>query len=87
MIAAKDLDFSLLDQNVARYYLEQTPALKNSLQVTTTSLEVKPLHISMIKQHPAVQEVIKDFNRYLKIYLKSNDYRTLLKRYSIEHSH
>jgi polar amino acid transport system substrate-binding protein len=87
MIAAKDLDFSLLDQNVAKYYLEQTPALKNSLQVTTTSLEVKPLHISMIKQHPAVQEVIKDFNRYLKIYLKSNDYRTLLKRYSIEHSH
>ena len=86
MIAAKDLDFSLLDQNVAKYYLEQSPALKNSLQVTTTNLEVKPLHISMIKQHPAAQEVIKDFNRYLKIYLKSNDYRTLLERYSIEHS-
>ena len=86
MIAAKDLDFSLLDQYVAKHYLEQTSALKNSLQVTTTSLEVKPLHISMIKQHPAAKEVIKDFNRYLKIYLKSDDYRALLKRYNIEQS-
>ncbi|MFT5593528.1 MAG: polar amino acid transport system substrate-binding protein [Oceanicoccus sp.] len=83
-IATKDLDFSLLDRSVAQYYLERKPALQNSLQVTTTSLEVKPLHISMVKQHPAVKEVITNFNRYLKMYLKSNDYRTLLTRYGIE---
>jgi polar amino acid transport system substrate-binding protein len=86
-IAAKDLDFALLDRSVAQYYLERTPKLKNSLQVTTTSLEVKPLHISMIKQHPAAQEVISDFNRYLKIYLKSRDYQALLIQYGIDNTH
>lgn len=82
-IATHKLDFALLDQYVAQYYLHHFATLKSSLQVSTNSLDSRPLHIGMIKQHPAAQEVLKDFNRYLKIYLKSRDYQALLTRYQM----
>jgi len=83
-LASKDLDFSLLDRSVAQFYLERSAALKNSLQVTTITLESKPLHIGMSRQHPRANEVIRDFNRYLKMYLKSHDYQALLDRYKLK---
>jgi polar amino acid transport system substrate-binding protein len=85
-LMSKDLDFSLLDRHVAQFYLDRSTVLKNSLQVATITLEAKPLHISMIKQHPAANEVISDFNRYLKMYLKSNEYQALLTRYQLNNN-
>ena len=83
-LGAKSLDLSLLDKSVARFYLERSGSFKKSLQVTTITLESKPLHIGIAKQHPAAKEVISNFNLYLKTYLKSDDYRALLSRYNIK---
>ncbi|NVK37676.1 MAG: ABC transporter substrate-binding protein [Gammaproteobacteria bacterium] len=83
-IATKNLDFALLDRYVAQYYLRHFATLKGGLQVSTNPLDSRSLHITMIKQHPAAQEVLTDFNRYLKIYLKSRDYRALLTKYQID---
>ncbi len=82
-IATNKLDFALLDQYVAQYYLHHFATLKSSLQVSANPLDSRTLHIGMIKQHPAAKEVLTDFNRYLKIYLKSRDFQALLTRYQI----
>jgi polar amino acid transport system substrate-binding protein len=83
-LSSKDLDFSLLDRSVARFYLDRSPSLKKSLQVNTITLETKPLHISMMLEHPSADKVIDDFNQYLKMYLKSQDYRALLDKYQLK---
>ncbi|GAA6135286.1 hypothetical protein NBRC116188_20760 [Oceaniserpentilla sp. 4NH20-0058] len=80
----QSLDFALLDKTVGQFYIEQNDALKQGLQVSTITLESKPLHISMLKAHPASEQVLSDFNRYLKKYLKSPAYQALLIRYKLE---
>lgn len=83
-IANRTLDFSVLDSLVAHFQIQQASNLKSSLQVSTTALESKSLHIAMLKDHPVAKQVLTDFNFYLKKYLKSEQYRTLLARYTLE---
>jgi len=83
-LTSNKLDFALLDFTVAQYYLKQSAILTERLQVSTTTLETKPLHISMLKAHPVAKKVLKDFNYYLKIYLKSPEYQALLNKYSVK---
>lgn len=83
-LSSKKLDFSLLDKHVAHFYLQRSPSLRKSLQVTTITLESKPLHISMMRKHPKANIVIKDFNHYLKKYLKSQAYQSLLAKYHLD---
>lgn len=80
-LESHSLDFALLDKTVAKYYLTQHVESGVNLQVSTYTLETKPLHIAMLKAHPVAKEVLADFNLYLKKYLKSPAYRALLSRY------
>ena len=83
-LTSGELDFALLDYTVAQYYLQQNPNLGKSLQVSTNTLESKPLHISMLRKHPVAKKVLSDFNHYLKIYLKSDQYQALLNKYAVK---
>lgn len=82
-VANGEVDIALLDAYVATYYLGQSPQLKSRLQVTTYPITSKPLHISMLKHHPAAQQVMNDFNHALKIFMKSAAYQQLLNKYQL----
>lgn len=83
-VANGELDLAFLDSYVANYYLGQSPQLRSRLQVTTYPISSKTLHISILKQHPAGQQVITDFNHALKSFLKSEDYQQLLSKYQLQ---
>jgi polar amino acid transport system substrate-binding protein len=82
-LASKELDMALLDGDVARYFLNSMASLQKHLQVPTITLHSKSLHFTMLKDHPAAQAVISDFNRHLTNYLESDDYRSLLNKYKL----
>ena len=84
-LASGQLTATLMDQCVANYQLNQLPNLKAKLQVSTHPIENKPLHISILKNHPAGSTLINDFNRALKDYLASDQYTLLLKHYQVKH--
>ncbi len=58
-------------------------SLKTRLQVPTTTVHSKSLHMTMLKDHPAAKEVMMDFNRWLQVYLESDDYQKLLEKYQL----
>ncbi len=82
-LASEELDMALLDGDVARYFLNSMASLKNRLQVPTTTLHSRSLHFTMLKDHPAAQAVILDFNRHLGDYLESDNYQKLLQKYQL----
>lgn len=84
-LASGNLTATLMDQCVANYQLHQLPNLENKLKVSAHPIEHKPLHISVLKNHPASTTLIKDFNIALKDYIASEQYKQLLKHYQVKH--
>ncbi len=82
-LASKELDMALLDGDVARHFLHSLSSVKSHLQVPTNAIHSKSLHITMLNQHPAAQEVIRDFNRWLEVYLASEEYQALLIKFKL----
>ncbi len=86
-LASKELDLALLDASVAQHYLHSLPQLSSRLRVSTSALDTRSLHITMLKEHPVAKQVMADFNRSLKRYLKSKPHRQLLARFNLKTKH
>ncbi len=84
-LSSKELDLVLLDACVAQYYLQSQPQLKSHLQVSTTPVYSKSLHLTMLKAHPVAHKVIDDFNESLSRYLGSKPHLDLLARYRLKY--
>jgi len=82
-LASNEVDMALLDGDVARHILHSMASLKTRLQVPTTTVHSRGLHMTMLKDHPAAKEVMVDFNRWLQVYLESDDYQKLLEKYQL----
>ncbi len=82
-LASNEVDMALLDGDVARYFLHSMASLKTRLQVPTTTVHSRSLHMTMLKEHPAAKEVMQDFNRWLEVYLASDEYSKLLDKYQL----
>lgn len=84
-LAGGQLDAVLMDMCVANYQMTQHPNLRSKLMLGQAPLEKKSLHITVLKNHPAANTIIQDFNQSLAIFLKSDEYTALLKRYRVTH--
>ena len=82
-LASHEVDMALLDADVARYILHSMSGLQARLQVPTSTVHSRSLHMTMLKEHPAATSVMADFNLWLAVYLASDDYQKLLKKYQL----
>ncbi|MCG8572883.1 MAG: transporter substrate-binding domain-containing protein [Spirochaetes bacterium] len=83
-LLADRIDLTLEDEIVARYTINNDPALKkskNQFIFLDKELSKKDLYVIVAKSNPRHKQLIKDFNEQLKIMKSKGIYDRLLKKY------
>ena len=74
------VDYALMDELVVQYIVENYPAQsKARLEIGTTPMLIRPLHLALSKRWPGAQAILEQFNAQIKVMITDRTYHRLLR--------
>ena len=72
-------DYALMDELVLKYIVDNYPAeSKAKLEIGTTPLLIRPLHLALRRTLPGAQSILDRFNAQIKVMITDRTYHRLL---------
>lgn len=73
-------DYALMDELVLKYIVDNYPAeSKAKLEIGTTPLLIRPLHLALRRTLPGAQSILDKFNAQIKVMITDRTYHRLLR--------
>ena len=74
------VDYALMDELVIQYLVDNYPQeARTRLQIGTTSMLTRPLHLALRKSLPDAREILDRFNAQIKVMITDRTYHKLLR--------
>ena len=74
------VEYALMDELVIQYIVDNYPAqAKAKLEIGTTPLLIRPLHLALRRAMPGAQAILDNFNAQIKVMIADRTYHRLLR--------